>query len=168
MISPEPYIFTTFQNKVLELVDTFLNASFQQLQSRKEQLKDADNLTIAREVNSLELLLPRQFGSTLLTHVLCHDHNCLVVTHGFDAAQIFRNQHAEMFPDEKPAVTPIHLLKKEQNLLVADFEHLKMISEALTRSTVVVFDVYRAFDQNSAVRKLMKEVGRTHRFVFFR
>jgi hypothetical protein len=159
-------ILTGLQKRVLALIEEFLSPS-----TKRVSLPDFQSLSnesVAKEFNSLELMLPRQTGSTLIAHLLCHDHECLVVTHNLNSSEQFIEDHKKMFPNDEPTVVPVHVIKKEQNLLATDFDRLKMIADALVRSDVIVFDVYRAFAQNSAVTKLMKELGRTHRFIFFR
>ena len=126
------------------------------------------NPSFAKDFHSIEFLLPRRSGSTHIIHQLCHIYNGLVIMPFASYVGLFLKNHAKLFPGDKPIVITIHQAKESHNMLVTDFELLKQISDALKRSNVILFDAFRAYDENSAVKHLMKELGRTHRFVFFR
>jgi hypothetical protein len=126
------------------------------------------NEEVAKDRNSLEFKLPRQTGSSLICHFLCHEFDCLTVLPNQYMLDDFLAEHKKLFPDHQPKLTTIYALKRETNLICKEFDHLKMISDALRTSKVVLFDAFRVYSDNSAVRKLMHELGRSHRFIIFK
>jgi len=154
--------FTPLQSLALNLAREFA------AQKAEQPDKSWSNETIAREVNSLEVRLPRGAGATTICHWLCNEFDCLTILPHDHARRTFEDEHRAFYPDHKPKVTTIYALKKETNLVCSDFEHLKMISETLKNSDVVLFDAFRVYSDNSAVKKLFHELGRTHRFVIFK
>jgi len=112
-----------------------------------------------RQSECIEFRLPRGKGSTTLCHYLAYKWKCPIIVRNFDARSEFFDLHRSMFGGEEPVVyTPSHLVEfcSFKNHLSDDS---KAFYAAALQSKVIIFDVFRAYCDNSIIKKLIGEMG---------
>lgn len=126
------------------------------------------NSHVAKQCNSLRIVLPRGRGTTSLVHKLADKHKCLVLVANTNQSHDFRKSHLDSFHEAVEChghwvLENMFDLKprNHHNRLI----QLQSIFETLDRSKIVICDVFSAYCGNKTIDKLFNDLGRTHKFV---
>lgn len=138
---------------VKNVIDSFLD----EYQPLYEYISEADEQT-------LQFQIPRGTGSTLLTHLIAHERSAIVITLNYQK-EPFENRHKEFFPNDHLIILGCNSFKN------ISLDHVKSFMEflhAAEQTRTIIMDAFRAYADNSGVKKLRKDFRLTHKFIMFR
>lgn len=119
---------------------------------------------IVEDEQTLQFQIPRGTGSTLLTHLIAHERSAIVITPGHQKEN-FKHQHNEFFPGDHLLILSCNSIK---HIRLSDIQLLMELSQAAERTHAIIMDVFRAYSDNSGVKKLWNDFKSTHKFIMFR
>jgi len=120
---------------------------------------------IAEDEQTLQFQIPRRTGSTLLTHLVAHERSAIVIMPGHRQKKDFECQHNEFFPGDHLLILSCNSIK---HIRLSDIQLLMELSQAAEQTHAIIMDVFRAYADNSGVKKLWKDFRLTHKFIMFR
>jgi len=145
--------FTEVQSSAIQLIEAFVK-------ERSSTIYRCAN--VQGEVQKISIQLPRQSGTTTIAQELAHRYGCLVICANKTEQDNFIGTYSLRYSLGYSFAVSIFDLRP--GLALRYPEQFKHVSEALSKSPVIIMDGFRSYSENQTVKILFKEFS-NHIFV---
>ena len=163
--SQQPFMPVPLQAAIIEATQAFIASPL------GRQMTGAHGTVDTYDKDILQFRLPRGSGSTTLCYHLCNTLKCPLIVKDYDSVKSF-GVHQKVWGGglgSMSIVTPADL-ERFCSFATGDVSAIG-IKEHFIRSyehsKVIIFDVFRAYDNNKMVKKLIKDLAGQCKFVMF-